>query len=58
MCTNREYHIPNDRHTGSLIGRLLPRLMLKEQGIAPKEMKFGVTEAKKPYIVNHSLDDP
>lgn len=36
---------------GSLIGRLLPRVMLKEHGIPPKDMTFAVTAAKKPYIV-------
>ncbi|KAJ7591309.1 hypothetical protein C8J56DRAFT_1013992 [Mycena floridula] len=34
----------------TLIGRLLPRLMLKEQGISPAAMSFSATEANKPYI--------
>ena len=36
---------------GSLIGRLLPRMVLKEHGIASKDMSFGKTQANKPYIV-------
>ena len=38
------------RLLGSLIGRLAPRLLLKEWGIAPATMAFGVTPAGKPYM--------
>ncbi|KAF9046040.1 4'-phosphopantetheinyl transferase [Hymenopellis radicata] len=43
---------------GSLIGRLLPRVMLKEHGVAPKDMAFGVTAARKPYITTPGIDPP
>ncbi|KAI9067617.1 hypothetical protein FKP32DRAFT_1620097 [Trametes sanguinea] len=33
-----------------LIGRLLPRLLLKERGIPKAEMRFFKTQAGKPYI--------
>ncbi|KAI1792852.1 hypothetical protein LXA43DRAFT_1003505 [Ganoderma leucocontextum] len=35
-----------------LIGRLLPRLLLKEQGIPLTAMTFGKTPAGKPYITS------
>ena len=36
--------------TGSLVGHLLPRVMLHERGIAVSSVKFGKTESNKPYI--------
>ncbi|KAL7282154.1 hypothetical protein ACG7TL_003623 [Trametes sanguinea] len=40
-----------------LIGRLLPRLLLKERGIPKNEMRFFKTQAGKPYICT-KLDTP
>jgi len=34
----------------SLVGNLLPRLMLRERGVPVPSMKFAKTEASKPYI--------
>lgn len=41
-----------------LIGRLLPRLLLRERGVPPSLMAFGATEAGKPYITSSGLDPP
>lgn len=41
------YHSP-----GGLVGRLLPRMLLKERGISPRAMQFSKTEAGKPYIAS------
>ncbi|KAL0070947.1 hypothetical protein AAF712_002168 [Marasmius tenuissimus] len=41
-----------------LISRLLPRMLLKEKGIAPKDMSFSATSAGKPYITSLGLDTP
>lgn len=38
---------------GTLIGRLLPRVLLHERGIIPGAMKFGATDANKPYIASN-----
>ena len=35
---------------GSLVGNLLPRLMLRERGVRASSVKFAKTEANKPYI--------
>ena len=35
---------------GSLVGNLLPRLMLHERGVPVSSVKFAKTEANKPYI--------
>ena len=35
---------------GSLVGNLLPRLMLRERGVSVSSVKFEKTEANKPYI--------
>lgn len=45
---------------GSLVGNLLPRLMLHERGVSPSSVKFAKTEANKPYIctVRHLLSLP
>lgn len=40
------------RPTGTLIGRLLPRMMLRQQGVPVHAMAFGATAAGKPYIVS------
>lgn len=42
--------IANDKK-GSLLGHLLVRKMLKDQGIRPSEVKFSKTREGKPYIV-------
>ncbi|KAI0921498.1 hypothetical protein AcW1_004544 [Taiwanofungus camphoratus] len=47
------YHSP-----GGLVGRLLPRMLLKERGISPRAMQFSKTEAGKPYITTEGLDTP
>lgn len=41
---------------GTLIGRLLVRMMLKERGLEPKRTSFSATAAGKPYIVGWILD--
>ncbi|TFK56063.1 4'-phosphopantetheinyl transferase [Heliocybe sulcata] len=41
-----------------LIGRLLPRMLLRERGVRPELMKFGATEAGKPYITSSGIDPP
>ncbi|OSX60361.1 hypothetical protein POSPLADRAFT_1171435 [Postia placenta MAD-698-R-SB12] len=38
-----------------LIGRLLPRMLLIQQGITPDGMTFGRTESGKPYISRQSM---
>ena len=35
---------------GSLVGSLLPRMMLHERGVPASLVKFGKTESNKPYI--------
>ena len=35
---------------GSLVGNLLPRLMLHERGVPVSSMEFAKTDANKPYI--------
>ncbi|KAG7448973.1 uncharacterized protein BT62DRAFT_963752 [Guyanagaster necrorhizus] len=42
----------------TLIGRLLPRMMLRDRGVLPQAMTFGATEARKPYITTPDLDPP
>ncbi|KAK0206294.1 hypothetical protein DFS33DRAFT_1372650 [Desarmillaria ectypa] len=42
----------------TLIGRLLPCMMLRDRGVLPQAMAFGVTEARKPYITTPYLDPP
>jgi 4'-phosphopantetheinyl transferase len=37
---------------GCLIGRLLPRMLLKERGVSPAEMSFSATPAGKPYVAS------
>ncbi|EMD41033.1 hypothetical protein CERSUDRAFT_44618, partial [Gelatoporia subvermispora B] len=48
-----------DRFRG-LVGRLLPRMLLKERGISLDRMTFGTTETGKPYIASinttHGVD--
>ncbi|KAJ3810518.1 4'-phosphopantetheinyl transferase superfamily [Lentinula aff. lateritia] len=41
-----------------LIARLLPRLLLKERGVAPSMMTFAATEAGKPYVTTPNIDPP
>lgn len=43
------------RYAGGLIGRLLPRLLLKEKGVPLSAMTFSKTLAGKPYIVSTNL---
>ena len=44
----------NARHgaspAGSLVGNLLPRLMLRERGVPFSPVTFSKTEANKPYV--------
>jgi hypothetical protein len=35
---------------GSLVGNLLPRLMLRERGVPVSSVEFAKTEANKSYI--------
>ncbi|KAK0498528.1 hypothetical protein EDD18DRAFT_1461547 [Armillaria luteobubalina] len=42
----------------TLIGRLLPRMMLRDHGVLPRAITFGATEARKPYIITPILDPP
>ncbi|KAF9263630.1 4'-phosphopantetheinyl transferase [Marasmius fiardii PR-910] len=39
-----------------LISRLLPRVLLTEKEIAPKDMLFAATSAGKPYITTPGID--
>ncbi|KAG7097279.1 hypothetical protein E1B28_004644 [Marasmius oreades] len=41
-----------------LISRLLPRVLLKEKGIASNKMSFGTTSVGKPYITTPGIDPP
>ncbi|KAJ4472266.1 4'-phosphopantetheinyl transferase superfamily [Lentinula aciculospora] len=41
-----------------LIARLLPRILLKERGVAPSTMTFAATAAGKPYIMSPNIDPP
>ncbi|KAK7060310.1 hypothetical protein VNI00_001075 [Paramarasmius palmivorus] len=43
---------------GGLISRLLPRMLLKERGIASREMTFAATTAGKPYITTPGIEPP
>ncbi|KAI0370228.1 hypothetical protein BV20DRAFT_1043957 [Pilatotrama ljubarskyi] len=45
----RKYHHRIDSVRG-LIGRLLPRVLLKQRGIPVESMRFSKTRAGKPYI--------
>ncbi|KAI9001245.1 hypothetical protein BD414DRAFT_474084 [Trametes punicea] len=45
----QKYHHRVDSVRG-LIGRFLPRMLLKERGVSPHEMRFSKTLAGKPYI--------
>lgn len=36
------------------MGRLLSRLVLKEQGVSQGNASFSVTEAGKPYVVSNN----
>ncbi|KAJ7781477.1 hypothetical protein B0H16DRAFT_1659036 [Mycena metata] len=38
----------------TLIGRFLPRMLLHARGVALSDMKFGATEAGKPFIASRS----
>ena len=40
------------RLPGTLISRLLPRMLLKERGISTSAMTFASTKAGKPYIAS------
>jgi len=50
---NRDIHCG----TGGLVGRLLPRVLLREQGISLDRMTFARTDSGKPYIASaiHTL---
>ena len=37
---------------GGLIGRLLPRMLLKDKGVQIDAMRFAKTQAGKPYIAS------
>ncbi|KAJ3723218.1 4'-phosphopantetheinyl transferase superfamily [Lentinula raphanica] len=41
-----------------LIARLLPRLLLKERGVASNMMSFAATEFGKPYITTPGINPP
>jgi len=41
-----------------LIGRLLPRMLLKERGVTRSAMTFASTKAGKPYITTPNLNLP
>ncbi|KZT12948.1 uncharacterized protein LAESUDRAFT_689951 [Laetiporus sulphureus 93-53] len=41
-----------------LVGRLLPRMLLKERGVPPDRMSFGKTATGKPYITTDHLAEP
>jgi hypothetical protein len=45
-CANRRYICS----LGCLIGRLLPRVMLKERGLYTSDTAFSATDTGKPYI--------
>ena len=38
--------------SGTLISRLLPRMLLKKRGLSFNDMTFAYTEAGKPYIAS------
>ncbi|KAJ7179326.1 hypothetical protein C8R46DRAFT_1173682 [Mycena filopes] len=40
----------------TLIGRFLPRMLLHARGVALSDMKFGATEAGKPFIATNGVD--
>ena len=40
---------------GTLIGRLLVRVILKEKGVSPEDIKLGITAEGKPYIVRRMI---
>lgn len=42
----------------SLVGNLLPRVMLHERGVPVSSVKFGKTESNKPYICEPITDLP
>jgi len=42
----------------SLIGNLLPRMLLKRRGVARDTMHFSVTETNKPYVAVPGIDPP
>ncbi len=50
--TNRSVAKYHTRQTGGLIGRLLPRLLLKRNGTPVSTMAFAKTQAGKPYIAS------
>lgn len=52
----RFYHRADSCRT--LIGRILIRMILKERGISPKDIKFSTTLEGKPYIVNQPSNPP
>ena len=37
---------------GCLIGRLLPRMLLKQKGVAKSAMSFSSTQSGKPYTAS------
>ncbi|KAJ3981527.1 4'-phosphopantetheinyl transferase superfamily [Lentinula detonsa] len=41
-----------------LIARLLPRILLKQRGVASNMMTFAATEAGKPYITTPNINPP
>jgi len=42
----------------SLIGNLLPRVLLKKRGVAKEAMTFAATETGKPYCTTSGVDPP
>ncbi|KAJ6516113.1 hypothetical protein C8R45DRAFT_232137 [Mycena sanguinolenta] len=42
----------------TLIGRFLPRMLLRTRGVALPDMKFAATEGGKPYITTSGVDPP
>ncbi|KAL6306674.1 hypothetical protein BKA93DRAFT_772305 [Sparassis latifolia] len=53
----QRYYHQVDRFRG-LIGRLLPRVLLKERGVPPHRMAFSITETGKPFITTDHLSHP
>ncbi|KAJ6629208.1 hypothetical protein B0H10DRAFT_1776901 [Mycena sp. CBHHK59/15] len=42
----------------TLIGRFLPRMLLRERGISLGDMKFATTETGKPFVASHGVNPP
>ncbi|KAL5488121.1 hypothetical protein ACEPAI_6229 [Sanghuangporus weigelae] len=51
----KRFYFKNDSYR-CLLGRLLPRMLLKQYGTPPKEAAIGRTASGKPYVKNPSLE--